>query len=113
MRSETRDRLERTIRRQRLARLAVGGLAAVAFAVVLALASLDMSVESHQVTGHIERVAALTTKDARSGLAVDVALDDGRHVHVLALKTTDPHVGDRVSIAEHHHASGRSTFSWR
>jgi hypothetical protein len=48
-----------------------------------------------------------------NGLSVDVALEDGRHVHVLALKTTDPHVGDRVEIAELVHGTGRVTYSWK
>jgi hypothetical protein len=29
------------------------------------------------------------------------------------LKTTDPHVGDNVEVAEHVHGSGRVTFSWK
>jgi hypothetical protein len=43
-----------------------------------------------------------------------VALDSGgRRVSVMALKTTDPHVGDHVEITEHRHHTGRITYSWK
>jgi hypothetical protein len=42
-----------------------------------------------------------------------VKLDDGRLAHVMVLKTTDPHIGDHVQIAEHVHGTGRVTFTWK
>jgi hypothetical protein len=54
-----------------------------------------------------------STKAIEDGLAVDVKLEDGRVVHVMALKTTDPHIGDHIEIAEHIHGTGRITFSWK
>lgn len=113
MRSTTRDRLEAAIRHQRLVKLGLAVLTATAFAVAFWLASFDISVESHQVVGRVDHVASLTTRDSRAALLVDVALDDGRHARVVASRATDPHVGDRVTIAEHVHASGRTTFTWR
>jgi hypothetical protein len=47
------------------------------------------------------------------GLSVDVDLDDGRRARVVAVKTTHPKVGDHVEIAEHIHATGRHTFTWK
>jgi hypothetical protein len=55
----------------------------------------------------------LNSKDASRAVTVDVELDDGRHVTVIALKTTDPHVGDHVLVSEHRHRTGRVTFTWK
>lgn len=113
MRSETGVRLERVIRRRRLIRLSAVGAVALAMVAVMWLEELDLRVENRPASGHVERVAALAGKDSLRGLLVDVALDDGRHVEVVALKSTDPHVGDRVTIIEHRHATGRTTFTWK
>jgi hypothetical protein len=40
-------------------------------------------------------------------------LDSGKRVNVLVLKTSHPHIGDHVQIAEHRHHTGRITYSWR
>jgi hypothetical protein len=54
-----------------------------------------------------------STKMVETGRSVDVDLDSGRRVNVMALKTTGPHVGDHVQITEHRHRTGRVTYSWR
>lgn len=113
MRTETKDRLNKAIRRQWFIKIGIGALAALAVVGVLELVGLDTAVENHLVEGRVEHVGPLPTKDARTGLLVDVMLADGRRAQVIALKTTDPHVGDHVTIAEHVHASGRTTFTWR
>jgi hypothetical protein len=64
------------------------------------------------VVSYIGPLSGTSMKTIEEGLAVDVKLDDGRVVHVMALKTSEPHVGDRVEVAEHVHGSGRVTFSW-
>lgn len=113
MRSETKDRLERALWRRRLGQLGLGAVAAILAGGVFWLEDLDRHVENRHVAGRVEHVGPLPSKDARTGVLVDVVLDDGRHAEVIALKTADPHVGERVTITEHHHASGRTTFTWR
>jgi hypothetical protein len=77
---------------------------------------LDASVETRQVPGTVTAIGPYVGKNSlavEQGLTVDVKLEDGRLAHVMALKTTDPHVGQHVEIAEHKHGSGRTEFSWR
>lgn len=116
MREETRRRLERQLwwRRMKWVAAGVGTLAFVAGG--LWVTGLDATVETHRVAGVVEAVGPLvggTTRAIEDGLAVDVKLDDGRRVHVMTLKRTDPHVGDHVEVAEHVHGTGRVTYSWK
>jgi hypothetical protein len=116
MRDETRRRLDRQLAMQKL-KWGGAGLAVLAcVAGGLWVTGLDATVTTRQVPGVVEAIGPIvggSTKMIENGLSVDVALEDGRHVHVLALKTTDPHVGDRVEIAEHVHGTGRVTYSWK
>lgn len=113
MRDETRRKLDQLLFRRRLK------IAGLVFAVLLTAAAglrltgLDATTEDHRLAGRVEHVAVPATKGASQALTVDVALDDGRHVQVLALKAHEPHVGDRVTVTEHVHGTGRVTFSWR
>jgi hypothetical protein len=113
MREETKRRLNRAIWLDRLKM--IGTLASIAAALVFGfvLIDLDAYVENRRVTGTVEHIGALSSKNAASAVSVDVKLDDGRHVTVIALKTTDPHVGDHVTVSEHRHRTGRVTFTWR
>lgn len=77
---------------------------------------LDAHIENRKVSRIVEKVgplSGLNTKAIQNGLAVDVKLDDGRIAHVLVLKATQPEIGMNVSITEHIHGTGRSTFSWK
>lgn len=116
MRDETRKKLERQLWLQKAkwvgSGLAIAGIAAFG----MWFTGLDASVETRHVAGVIQTVGPMTgssTLAIEQGLAVDVKLDDGRLVHVMALKTTNPHPGDHVEIAEHVHGTGRTTFSWK
>jgi hypothetical protein len=113
MREETRQRLNRAIWLDRLKR--IGTVAGIAAALIggFVLIDLDAYVEDQRVTGTVEHIGALNSKNTASALSVDVKLDDGRHVSVIALKTTDPHVGDHVTVSEHRHRTGRVTFTWK
>jgi hypothetical protein len=116
MREETRLKFEREVRKQWVARgpMAAGFLLVMAGA--LWFTDLDAHVDDRDVAGVVERVAPIqggSTQAIQSGLNVDVKLDDGRHAHVMALKSTHPEVGARVAIVEHVHWSGRTTFSWK
>jgi hypothetical protein len=113
MREETRRRLDRLLMLQRL-KWAAAGLAGIGLlALLFMLTNLDARVEDHRLSGRVERISIPISKNAAQGVAVDVTLDDGRHVQVLASKAHEPHVGDRVEVTEHRHATGRVTFTWR
>ena len=116
MREETRLKFEREVRKQWLQRgaIALGGLVVLAGA--LWFTDLDAHVEKRDVAGVVEKVSPVqggSTQAIQGGLNVDVKLDDGRHAHVMALKSTNPQVGAHVAIVEHTHWSGRTTFSWK
>jgi len=116
MRDETRRRLNRQLWIQRLKWAGAG--AAIVCGVVggMLLTGLDASVETRRIPGIIETVGPLvgtTTKAIEEGLAVDVRLDTGQVVHVMVLKSSNPHVGDHVQVAQHIHGSGRVTYTWK
>jgi hypothetical protein len=116
MREETRRKLERALWRQRLKHIAVGAAALVLIGAYFAYEDFDARVDNVRVPATVMAVGPLNTKSTRmveEGLSVEVALDDGRRVSVMALKATDPHVGDHVEITEHHHHTGRVTYSWK
>ncbi len=113
MREETRQRLNRAIRLERLRNAAFVAGVAAALAGGFLLINLDASVEDRRVGATVEHVGPLNSKNSDRALSVDVKLDDGRHATVIALKTTDPHVGDHVTVSEHRHRTGRVTFTWR
>lgn len=113
MRHETRTRLDREIR---LRWLRLFGIAAVITAAITAgffLVDLDAHETKLKVAGTVDKVASFAGKGAMDGLEVSVKLDDGRHVTVLANRARDPHVGDRIDVTEHHHLTGRTTFTLR
>lgn len=116
MREEIRRQLDRKLRIERLKKVGAGLALLIVAGVGMWFSGLDASVETHAVAGVVETVGPIVGGNSLAterGLAVDVLLDDGRHVHVTTPKTTDPHVGDRVNIAEHVHGTGRVTYSWR
>ncbi len=113
MREETRRKLDRVLRLQRL-KWAGAGLAIVAVIIGLfGLTVLDDMVQDRRVPGRVEHVGVPISKSAAQAIAVDVSLDDGRHAQVLAFKEHEPKIGDHIDITEHRHATGRVTFTWR
>lgn len=117
MREETRRKLERALWRERLKKIGIGALAAAAIAAYFVYEDYDAHVDNVRVPGKVTAVGPLNIKNTQmieEGLSVEVALDNGgRRVSVMALKKTDPHVGDHVEITEHHHHTGRVTYSWK
>ncbi len=76
----------------------------------------DAHVENVRVPGTVVSVGPLNTTNTQAienGLSVDVALENGRSVNVMVLKTSNPQVGEKVQITEHRHRSGRMTYSWK
>jgi len=116
MREETRRKLERQLWWQKVKWAGAGVAVLACVAAGMWASGLDASVQTHQESGVVTAVNPLfakSTKAIEEGLAVDVKLDKGPLVHVMALKTRDPHVGDRVEVAEHVHGTGRVTYSWK
>jgi hypothetical protein len=117
MREETRRKLNRVLWRERLKKMAIGAVALVAIGAYFFYEDLDARIENVRVPGTVKAVGPLAIKNTQmveKGLSVEVALDDGgRLVTVMAMKTTDPHVGDHIEITEHRHHTGRVTYSWK
>jgi hypothetical protein len=116
MRDETRKKLERALWRERLKKIAIGAAVLAAIGAYFVFEDYDARTDDVRVPGTVVAVGPLNTKSTRlveSGLSVDVALDTGRRVNVIALKATDPHVGDHVEITEHRHRTGRVTYTWK
>jgi hypothetical protein len=91
------------------------GIAAVVVVIgaLLWLVDLDTHETKTRVAGTIESVTTPVQKGPQDGLDVAVKLDDGRHVRVLAMRSREPHVGEHIELTEHHHGSGRTTFTFR
>jgi hypothetical protein len=116
MRSETKSKLDRMLFMRRLQWGAAGVAVLAAVGAVLYVSGLDATVVDKRVAGVVENVGAYNGTNSMgimNGQAVDVRLDDGRQVHVLVLKTSHPTVGERVEVTEHHHGTGRTTYSWK
>lgn len=116
MRAETRRKLERALWRERLKKVGIGAAILGAVGLFFVYKDMDARVDDVRVPATIVAVGPLnvkSTKMVENGLSVDVSLEDGRHVTVVALRRIDPHVGDHVQITEHHHRTGRFTYTWR
>ena len=112
MREDTRKRLERALWADRAKKAGLGLAILAAIGAVFAYENFDLAVTNTRVAGVIDGLAPLVSKtSATDGVNVDVKLDDGRHVHVIADKKRDPHVGERIEITEHRHATGRVTHT--
>ena len=113
MRDEVRRKLDRLLLMQRLKRGAIAVAAGALLGGLFLLTDLDAKVVDRPVAGKVEAVSIPNLANATKAVAVEVLLDDGRHAKVLVQKEHEPHVGDRVKIVEHKHATGRVTFTWR
>jgi len=112
MREDTKKRLERAILMERLKRLGIGLAIAAAMALAFAYQNFDLQVTNKQVTGTVTEIDPLISKtNSADGETVRVKLDDGPLVSVLALKSRNLKVGDKIEVTEHHHATGRVTHT--
>jgi hypothetical protein len=113
MRQETRRRLDRALRIQRLKWAGIGLAVVGVICGLFGLIVLDAAVVDRRLPAKVDRISIPISKNAAQAVAIDVTLDDGRHAQVLALKEHEPHVGDHIDITEHRHATGRITFTFR
>lgn len=116
MRTETKSKLDRLLFMRKVKWASAGLGVAIMLGTGLYLSGLDATVENRRVSGTVEKIGSYNgtnTQGVQNGLAVDVRLDDGREAHVLVLKQTSPEIGQHVEVTEHHHGSGRTTYSWK
>jgi hypothetical protein len=116
MRSTTKAKLDQAIRLQWMKRAGVAAGVLALIAGGLWYTGLDATVENRHVKGVIQTVspaAGMTSQVVETAMSVAVKLDDGRQAKVIALKTSEPKVGQAVEITEHIHGTGRSTFTWK
>lgn len=115
MREETRRKLERALWLDRAKKAGVGLAILGAIGLFFLYEDYDAHVDNVRVPGTVVAIGPLnvkSTKMVENGLSVDVALDGGSRVKVMALKSTAPHVGDHIQITAHRHRTGRTTYSW-
>ena len=114
MREETRKKLNQMLWRERAKKVAAGLAIIAAIGGVLGLENLDLKITDSRVAGVIETVDPLVSKGTTGqGVTVGVKLDDGRHVRVIEERARDPHIGERIEITEHRHATGRVTHTFK
>ncbi len=114
MREETRRRLERALWIDRAKKAGIGLAIVVAIGLAFGYEQLDLKVDNKDVGGSVTDIEPLVSKqDAADGENVVVRLDDGQLVRVLAYKSRNLKVGDKIVVVEHHHATGRVTHTLR
>jgi F420-0:gamma-glutamyl ligase-like protein len=116
MRAETRRKLERALWLDRAKKAGIGVAVLAVVGLLFLYEDYDAHIDIVRVPATVVSVEPLntnSTKMVENGLSVDVKLDSGKRVNVLVLKTSHPHIGDHVQIAEHRHHTGRITYSWR
>lgn len=112
MREETRARLERQLWMERAKKAGIGLAIAGAIGLVFAYQNLDLSETAVKVSGTIVEIDPLVSKtSAADGESVQVKLETGRLVTVLAQKSRALKAGDKLEITEHRHGSGRVTYT--
>jgi hypothetical protein len=116
MREETKRKLDRALWRERAKKAAFAAALLPLIGLYFLFEDYDAHVDNIRVPATIVAVEPLNannTKMVETGLSVAVALEGGRRVNVMALKTRHPHVGEHVQITEHRHRTGRVTYTWK
>lgn len=114
MREETRKRLERALWLDRAKMAAVGLAVIAAIGLAFSYEELDLKVDNKDVGGTVTDLEPLVSKhDSADGENVIVRLDNGELVRVLAYKSRNLKIGQKIQVVEHHHATGRVTHTLR
>ena len=112
MREETKKRLEQAIWRERAKKAGIGFAIIAAMGLVFSYENLDLMVTDKLVGGTVAQLDPLISKtNAADGEMVEVKLDSGQLVRVMALKSHNLKPGDKLQVTEHHHATGRVTHT--
>lgn len=119
MSEDTRRRLNQAIWMDRLKKIAIGVAILGGIGLYIVYQNLDLAVDNTQVAGIIETVEPYTAPTSAANVGqgpavnVGVKLEDGEHVRVIAYKSREPKVGEKIEIMRHHHHTGRVTYSMK
>jgi hypothetical protein len=116
MREETKRKLSRALWRERAKKAAIAAVFLPLIGLYFLFEDYDAHVDNIKVPVTVVSVEPLNTNNTKmveAGLTVGVTLPDGRRVKVMALKTSNPYVGEQVEITEHRHRTGRVTYTWK
>lgn len=112
MREETKQRLNQAIWRDRMHKVAIGLAIMAAIGAIMAYQTFDLQVTDTPVGGTVATIEPLVSKTAAAtGVNVEVKLDSGSLIRVMALKTRELKVGDHIDVLRHTHGSGRVTHT--
>ena len=112
MYEDTRKRLDALLWRERAKKVAIGLAIIATIGLVFEFENLGLAVTNAQVHGTVVQIDPLVAKNNNGdGETLEVKLDSGQLVRVLALKSRNLSVGDNIEVVEHHHATGRVTHS--
>lgn len=113
MREETRKQLNRLLWIERAKKVGAALAIVGAIGAYFAFETLDLQVTDQQVHGTVVEIDPLIAKGIGDGQGetLQVKLDGGQTVRVLAYKSRNVKVGDGVDVTEHHHGSGRVTHT--
>ena len=112
MREETKKRLERAIWIERAKKAGIGLAIIAAMGLAFGYENLDLMVTNTPVAGTVQVIDPLISKtNSVDGETLEVKLDSGQLVRVMALKSRNIKPGDKIEVTEHHHATGRVTHT--
>jgi len=112
LREETRKRLERALWIDRAKKAAIGLAVVAAIGLAFSYEELDLKVDNKNIGGTVTDIEPLVSKqNSADGENVIVRLDDGQLVRVLAYKSRNLKIGEKIQVVEHHHATGRVTHT--
>jgi co-chaperonin GroES (HSP10) len=111
MREDTRRKLNQALWRERLRYVAIGLAILAAIGAIMAYQSYDLAYTDSAVQGTVVEIDPLVSKtNAADGENVEVKLDTGQLVRVIAYKSRQLKAGDKVEITARHHGTGRMTY---
>jgi hypothetical protein len=114
LREDTRRRLERALWIERAKYIGVGVAIVAAIGLAFGYETLDLKVANNDVGGTVTDIEPLVSKqNSADGENVIVRLDGGQLVRVLAYKSRNLKIGDKIQVVEHHHGTGRVTHTLR
>jgi hypothetical protein len=114
VREDTRRRLERALWLDRAKKIGIGVAILAAIGLAFAYETLDLKVANKDVPGTVTDIEPLVSKqNSADGENVIVRLDGGPLIRVLAYKSRNLKIGDKIQVVEHHHATGRVTHTLR
>lgn len=120
MRDETRQKLERTLRMQRLRAIAMAAAAVLTIAGLIVLSfsrntGPDVLVEEKTVPAVVKFWFQAPVRQAQGQdvISVTATLDSGKDVQAGSSAHHTAKAGDHIELTERHYKSGRTTYVWK